>query len=245
MNIVLCTETYFYYSNGVVTFVDMLAKELRKQGHSVLVIAPDHHAKHHEIKDHVLHCPAKKSKKLYLDYASPLNLKRYLMVRSFRPDVIHIQHEGVFLLFGMRTAALLRVPLVYTLHSEYSKYMFYAVKQWMIPWATRSLASLIRHIGKQAMVVTSPSRKGLDYFRSIGSDRDVEIIQNSVEVDDFDPMRFNDEQKRDLRKKLGLADTDMCALFVGRLGPEKSIATLLEYWSETVKSSDGLKLLLV
>jgi len=245
MRIVLCTETYLPILNGVVTFVQMLADELTKQGHAVLVIAPDHKAKKHFIKDGVLHCPAVRSKQLTVDISLPLDVVRFKMVKKFAPDIIHIQHEWGISLFGLQSARLLHIPLVYTLHSEYSKYMFYAVKKFMIPWATVNLARLERYIVKHSTVVTSPSRKGREYFRSIGVDIDVAVIQNSVQLDNFNPDLFSMKDKRELRTKLGIEHDELCVLFVGRLGPEKSVTLLLDYWAQTIKPEDKLRLIFV
>jgi len=245
MRIVLCTETYLPILNGVVTFVQMLADEWTKQGHAVLVIAPDHKAKKHFIKDGVLHCPAMRSKQLTVDISFPVDPVRFKLLKEFAPDIIHIQHEWGISLFGLQSARLLHIPLVYTLHSEYSKYMFYAVKKFMIPWATVNLARLERFIVKHATVVTSPSRKGQEYFRSIGVDLDVTVIQNSVQLDDFNPDLFTLEDKQALRTKLGIGQDEMCVLFVGRLGPEKSVKLLLDYWAQTIKPEDKLRLMFV
>jgi len=245
MRIVLCTETYLPILNGVVTFVQMLADEWTKQGHAVLVIAPDHKAKKHFIKDGVLHCPAMRSKQLTVDISLPIDAVRFRMLKEFAPDIIHIQHEWGISLFGLQSARLLHIPLVYTLHSEYSKYLFYAVKKFMIPWATLNLARLERYIVKHATLVTSPSRKGQVYFRSIGVDLEVSVIQNSVQLDDFDPELFSNEEIQALRAKLGIGQDEMCVLFVGRLGPEKSVKLLLEYWAQTIKPEDKLRLIFV
>jgi len=245
MRIVLCTETYLPILNGVVTFVQMLADEWTKQGHAVLVIAPDHKAKKHFIKDGVLHCPAMRSKQLTVDISLPIDTVRFRMLKEFAPDIIHIQHEWGISLFGLQSARLLHIPLVYTLHSEYSKYLFYAVKKFMIPWATLNLARLERYIVKHATLVTSPSRKGQVYFRSIGVDLEVSVIQNSVQLDDFNPELFSNEELQALRAKLGIGQDEMCVLFVGRLGPEKSVKLLLEYWAQTIKPEDKLRLIFV
>lgn len=245
MRIVLCTETYLPVLNGVVTFLQMLSREWTAQGHEVLIVAPDHQAKKHYIQNGVLHCPAVKSERLLVDLSFPLNPVRLSLVKKFNPDIIHIQHEWGISMFGLRAAQQLKVPVVYTLHSEYSKYMTYAFNDFMIPWATSMLEKWERYIVKHATVVTSPSYKAQLYFDSIEAKVQVDVIQNSVELDDFDPERFPTEMKEELRGRLGITDEEKVALFVGRLGPEKSVDMLLDYWAKTVRPEDQLKLLLV
>ncbi|PKL13525.1 MAG: glycosyltransferase family 4 protein [Spirochaetae bacterium HGW-Spirochaetae-8] len=245
MRIVLCTEGYFPILNGVVTFVDMLAKECTRQGHQVLIVTSDHTARKNYIKDGVLRCPAKKSDQFLIDLSVPLDYTRYALVRAFKPDVIHIQAEWGISLFGLQTAKLLRIPVVYTLHTEYSKFLSYAVRSSMIPLAAAILARLERYIAKRATIITSPSRKGQSYFRSIGVDVEVEVIQNSVDLADFDPSLFSSEDKQNLRNSLGIKADEMCALFVGRMGPEKSVDVLLDYWARTIRPEHKLRLLLI
>lgn len=245
MRILLCTETYFPILNGIVTFVEMLAKEWTSQGHQVLIVAADHTARRHYISEGVLHCPAVKSDQLLADLSLPLDPVRYRMVRAFKPDIIHIQAEWGISLFGLKSAQYLKVPLVYTLHTEYSKFLTYAVKPIMIPWATSTLAHIERYIAKRSTIITSPSRKGQEYFKALGVNVPVEVIQNSVELDDFDPILFSDQEKQALRDSLGISANQRCALFVGRMGPEKSVDILLDYWATSVREDDNLRLLLI
>ncbi|PKL28869.1 MAG: glycosyltransferase family 4 protein [Spirochaetae bacterium HGW-Spirochaetae-2] len=245
MRILLCTETYFPILNGIVTFVEMLAKVWTSQGHDVLIVAPDHTARRHHISHGVLHCPAVKSEQLLVDLSLPIDAVRYRKVRAFKPDVIHIQAEWGISLFGLKTAQYLKVPLVYTLHTEYSKFFTYAVKPFMIPWATSTFAYIERYIAKHATIITSPSKKGQKYFEALGTEVHVEVIQNSVELDDFDPLLFSEEDKRKLRDSLGIAEHQKCALFVGRMGPEKSVDVLLEYWAESIRAEHNLRLVLI
>jgi 1,2-diacylglycerol 3-alpha-glucosyltransferase len=245
LRIVLCTEGYFPILNGVVTFVDMLAKECTRQGHQVLIVTSDHTAKKNYIQDGVLRCPARKSEQFLIDLSVPLDYVRYSLVRAFRPDVIHIQAEWGISLFGLQTARLLRIPLVYTLHTEYNKFLTYAVRPAMIPLAAAILARLERYIAKKATIITSPSHKGRNYFRSIGVDVEVEVIQNSVDLDGFDPSLFSREDTLGLRTSLGIKQDEMCVLFVGRMGPEKSVDVLLDYWAATIRPEHKLRLLLI
>jgi 1,2-diacylglycerol 3-alpha-glucosyltransferase len=245
LRILLCTETYFPILNGIVTFVEMLAKEWTSQGHQVLIVAPDHTTRRHYISHGVLHCPAVKSEQLLVDLSLPIDTVRYRKVRAFKPDIVHIQAEWGISLFGLKTAQYLKIPLVYTLHTEYSKFFTYAVKPFMIPWAASTFAYIERYIAKHATIITSPSKKGQRYFNELGTEVHVEVIENSVELDDFDPVRFSDADKRNVRESLGIAENQRCALFVGRMGPEKSVDILLDYWAERIRTEHNLRLLLI
>lgn len=130
-------------------------------------------------------------------------------------------------------------------HTEYSKFFTYAVKPFMIPWATSTFAHIERYIAKHATIITSPSKKGQEYFNALGTDVHVEVIQNSVELNDFDPLLFSEEDKVKLRDSLGITMHQKCALFVGRMGPEKSVDILLDYWAESIRVEHNIRLILI
>ena len=48
-----------------------------------------------------------------------------------------------------------------------------------------------------------------------------------------------------MRRKFGFADDDMVFCFCGRLGKEKNITLLLEYWAKNVRPEDKIKLFIL
>lgn len=246
MRIALFTETYVPYINGVVTHVKALHDGLKKLGHDVLVVTVDTGTNRHYIRDGVLYCPAKRMKQLYdFGLASPVSLKRLRIIKAFRPDVIHIHQEFGIGLSGVMIARQLNIPLVYTLHTMYDDYLYYIVPDRMVPGLQKIAHHYFGYIAKKAEEVTGPSRKVQEYLDMCGAQKSVSVVPNPVELDLFSPSAVNPEKTAELRKQYGIAEDDMLICFCGRLGKEKSVDVLLDYWAKTVKAEDHFKLMIL
>ena len=246
MRIALFTETYLPHINGVVTHVKILRDGLLQQGHEVLVVTADYQTRHHYIKDGILHCPAIKSKRFYgYGVASPFSRRRLKLVQDFHPDIIHIHNEFGIGLSGIFAAKQLHVPLVYTLHTMYDDYLYYVAPRHLLRAAKKVSHDYFRLLGNAAAELTGPSPKCQEYFQQIGVKKDVNVIPNAVELDDFSPDRISAENKAAFRRRYQIPDDVMIACFVGRLGHEKSVDVLLDYWARTITPEDKIMLCII
>ena len=246
MRIALFTETYLPHINGVVTHVKILRDGLLQQGHEVLVVTADYQTRHHYIKDGILHCPAIKSKRFYgYGIASPFSRRRLKLVQDFHPDIIHIHNEFGIGLSGIFAAKQLHVPLVYTLHTMYDDYLYYVAPRHLLRAAKKVSHDYFRLLGNAATELTGPSPKCQEYFQQIGVKKDVNVIPNAVELDDFSPDRISAENKAAFRRRYQIPDDVMIACFVGRLGHEKSVDVLLDYWARTITPEDKIMLCII
>ena len=246
MRIALFTETYLPHINGVVTHVKILRDGLLQQGHEVLVVTADYQTRHHYIKDGILHCPAIKSKRFYgYGVASPFSRRRLKLVQDFHPDIIHIHNEFGIGLSGIFAAKQLHVPLVYTLHTMYDDYLYYVAPRHLLRAAKKVSHDYFRLLGNAATELTGPSPKCQEYFQQIGVKKDVNVIPNAVELDDFSPDRISAENKAAVRRRYQIPDDVMIACFVGRLGHEKSVDVLLDYWARTITPEDKIMLCII
>ena len=246
MRIALFTETYLPHINGVVTHVKILRDGLLQQGHEVLVVTADYQTRHHYIKDGILHCPAIKSKRFYgYGVASPFSRRRLKLVQDFHPDIIHIHNEFGIGLSGIFAAKQLHVPLVYTLHTMYDDYLYYVAPRHLLRAAKKVSHDYFRLLGNAATELTGPSPNCQEYFQQIGVKKDVNVIPNAVELDDFSPDRISAENKAAFRRRYQIPDDVMIACFVGRLGHEKSVDVLLDYWARTITPEDKIMLCII
>ncbi len=246
MRIALFTEAYLPYLNGVVTHVKILKEGLEELGHEVLVVTADARTNRHFIKDGVLYCPAAQIKKLY-DYsvARPISRRRLKLLDAFDPDVIHIHNEFGIGLFGVLAARSLRVPLVHTLHTMYDDYIYYVAPKPLTNVTKRVTYRYARFLAGRAQVLTSPSTKAVGYYELAGVKKPVHIIPNSVETDIFSPSAATSEEKLALRRQYGIPEEATVAIFVGRIGKEKSIDVLLEIWKQQCAEDERLFLVIV
>ena len=247
MRIALFTETYLPSINGVVTHVKTLKEGLEALGHTVLVVTADSRVNNHVIADDVMYCPAVKLKKIYnYDIAPPISKERLDEIKSFAPDIIHIHNEFGVGISGVLIARTLKVPLVYTLHTMYDDYVYYVAKTKSFGKIVTSASHLYaKMLASTASAITGPSPKVSEYFKACGVKKPVHVIPNSVELDVFKPENVDRNDAVRMRRKFGFADDDMVFCFCGRLGKEKNVTLLLEYWAKNVRPEDKIKLFIL
>lgn len=246
MKIALFTETYLPYINGVVTHVKALRDGLEKKGHTVIVVTACPSTRHHYIEDGILYCPAKLFKKIYnYGLASPLSHKRLKLLREFEPDVIHIHNEFGVGLSGTLIANRLHIPLVYTLHTMYDEYLYYIAPPRLVPMLKKISHRYLKYLAKHASALTGPSQKVQEFFDSCGAKKSISVVPNPVELDVFNPLNLDKEKIATIRQKYNIADDEILISFCGRLGKEKSVDNLLNYWKNQVKKEDKLRLMIL
>lgn len=246
MKIVLFTETYLPFINGVVTHVVALKGGLEKLGHTVLVVTACPSAKQHYIKDNILYCPSRLSKRIYnYGLAAPFSRERLKILQQFNPDIIHIHSEFGIGLSGALMSKHLNVPMVYTLHTMYDEYLYYISKPIFVPVLKKMSHRYVRYLADKASALTGPSQKVQEYFDLCGVNKRVNIIPNPVELDLFSPSNLDKEKSKQIRDKYNILDDEILVSFCGRLGKEKSVDVLLDYWSKQVKKEDKFKLMIL
>lgn len=247
MRVAIFTETYLPAVNGVVTHVKTLKEGLELLGHKAIIVTADSNVKKTQASKDILYCPAIKLEKIYgYDVASPISTDRLRMIKDFNPDIIHIHNEFGIGLSGVIISKMLKVPLVYTMHTMYDDYVYYVANNELLhKFLTSASHKYAKILADSASAVTGPSKKVEEYFKRCHVDKPVTVIPNSVEVEVFNRHTVSKEKVKEIRKKYGLKEDDLVFCFCGRMGQEKNIDTLLKYWAKNVKQSDGMKLLLI
>ena len=247
MKVALFTETYLPHINGVVTHVKILKEGLERLGHTVLVVTADYNAPKHYLKDNVLHCPAKRLQRFYnFGAAPPISERRLKFIRQFNPDIIHIHNEFGIGISGVVAAKILRKPLVYTLHTMYDEYIYYVAPPSLVTPMTKFSHQYTKLIAESASAITGPSKKCAEYFKQAGVKKSVNVIPNSVELESFRPENISEESRKAFRQKYQIGQDQMIACFVGRLGREKSVDVILDYWAAgKITSEDNIHLIVI
>lgn len=247
MKIAIFTETYFPFISGVVTHIETLKKGLEAQGHKVLIVTLDPKTKEHYVKDGILYCPSMPLKKIYgYGVANPVNLRRLAFIKAFNPDIIHIQTEFTMGLFGLFCAKRLKKPVVYTLHTMYDDYLFYVAPGKRMQKLVKPGAHwYFRRIAKRATEIIGPSTKVVEFLRRCGVERHVNIIPNAVDLSDFMVENVDPKEIAATKEKLGIRPGDVSLFFVGRLGKEKSLDTLIDLFTENFAGESQYKLFIV
>lgn len=245
MKVAIFSETYLPDLNGVATHVKILKQGLEELGHHVLIVTADANSKRNFIEKGVLHCPAIRAKRIYnYSLSSPISLPRLNVIRRFKPDIIHIHNEFGIGLSGAYIAKILHIPLVYTLHTMYDEYIYYIAKKPFVPLITDASHIYFRHFARKASAITGPSKKVEDFVKECGVKMHVNIIPNTAELDKFAPECIDFQKASDFMNKYNFNENTTVACFCGRIGKEKSIDTLLNFWKETVKPEDDCRLVI-
>lgn len=246
MRIALFTETYFPFISGVVTHVQTLKETLESCGHEVLIVTTSPKAACHYIKDGILYCPAIPLKRIYgYGVANPLNLQRLRIIQDFNPDILHIHTEFSMGIFGLFAARKLKKPIVYTLHTMYDDYMFYIAPERFHKMVRPGAHIYLRKVAKRATEIIGPSFKVVEYLRRCGVERHINIVPNTVDLSDFLPENVKSSEIQAVKEKLGITPQDTALCFVGRLGKEKSIDVLIDWFAENFKNQLQYKLFII
>jgi glycosyltransferase involved in cell wall biosynthesis len=218
MRIAVFTETFLPKIDGIVIvlchFLDCLAKE----GHEVMVFAPEGGPDCYA-NAKVVGLPGVKFF-LYpeLTLAPPLfGIRKPL--NDFQPDLIYLVNPASLGLGGLIEAHLLDVPLVASYHTDMPGF---AARMGMA-YTQRSLWAFFRQVYNQADLVFVPSNYTKNEIESHDFER-VKVWSHGVDSALYHP------DKRSAKWRMQLMDGEMdkqLILYVGRLAAEKRIEWLL------------------
>ena len=222
MRVGFFTEVYHPVVNGVVASIDGLASGLRGLGHEVYCFAPAMPG-YEERDEPVFRMPS-----LPLPAPTPYRLTLPLVSRRNRHaiinrlDVLHAHSPFVTGWMAVRYARRLRIPLVYTYHTQLEEYAHYVPFE---PHATRRAAStLTRNFANLADAVIVPTASMRDHLLDLGVTVRVEVIPSGIDLTQFS----SGTRSSALREKLGVRSGERLLFFVSRLAREKNVDLLID-----------------
>lgn len=251
MKIAFFTETYPPYINGVATQTKMLKDTYESLGHEVLVVTVGSEKQKEKILENgVLYLPGIELKKIYnYRISMPVSPSHLEEVVEFNPDIIHAQNEFGVGLSGKKFAKKYNIPLVYTLHSEYDRFLFYVGLKDGNPLFDKISKKLsdqfLKKLPESADIITSPSYKAQTYLDRQKIAKKVYVIENTIDNSKFLPSPEKDKFRKDFREKYKLSDSTKAFVFVGRIGKEKNIEELVESFIYANVDADKAKLFII
>lgn len=246
MRVAIFTETYFPFISGVVTHIKTLKDCLESKGHEVLIVTTNPKAVCHYVKDGVLYCPAIPLKRIYgYGISNPLNIQRLLIIKDFNPDILHIHTEFSMGIFGAFAARKLKKPIVYTLHTMYDDYMFYVAPEKFQNMVKPAAHLYFKKNANKATEIIGPSPKVAEFLRRCGVEKNINIIPNIVDLSEFMPENVDIDAINKIKQTLGIQNGDTSICFVGRLGKEKSIDVMIEYFAGYFKGDNSYKMFII
>jgi glycosyltransferase involved in cell wall biosynthesis len=221
VRIAFVTETWLPASDGIITRLTATLPELQRQGHEVLVIAPDRCVRRSARSDppvpappgvRVRTVPSQGLKFLYggQRWGLPMPaVDRYL--REFEPDVVHLVNPLLLGLAGHLSAARRQLPTVVSYHTDVAAY----AARYHLRWTAPVQWSLLRRLHARARVSLATSQTSIAQLTRQRI-ADVQLWPRGVDLERFRPP----SEPR----------TDPCtcrtAVYVGRLAREKDLHRL-------------------
>ncbi|HOJ99672.1 MAG TPA: glycosyltransferase family 4 protein [Termitinemataceae bacterium] len=243
MRIGLFTDTYPPQVNGVVTVVRTLKTELEKRGHQVFVFTvqhPDAQAEEGVFRIPSIKFPAEPQHRIGF-FTAPWVVKK---ARECKLDIIHSHSEFSLYLAARAVRRKLKIPSVHTLHTYYEDYLYYVPMLEQI--LKKKLPDFINFVLRSQDCVIAPSRKIYDYLVGHGFDRPIRIVPNGIDLSKFyDRSGETEQAARDMRHRFRIEDDEEVIVFVGRLGTEKNINTLLLNFKEIAARRPRARLMIV
>lgn len=219
------TDSYRPRLSGVVHSVAWLTQALRRQGHRVVVFAPNYPG-YRDGEPDVVRLPSV-SHPRYPDFPLLVPVARGLdrRVAELGLEVVHA--HSPFAAGRLAEAVRGRRPLVFTHHTLYEEYVHYA------PWVPRSWAK--RWVRRRVVdfcnrcdLVLAPTEAVRGLLRSRGVRCRIEVVPTAgVDLQALEQVPPADPSR------LGLPRGARLVVCAGRMAPEKSMETVLQAFAAT------------
>jgi phosphatidylinositol alpha 1,6-mannosyltransferase len=216
VRVAIVTESFLPSINGVTNSVIQVHRTLKKQGHEVIIIAPDVGTtpKYFEGSQVIGIMAINMTKVL------PIALPNFLIekvLRDFRPDVVHLASPAFMGAFAQRGALSLGIPTVAVYQTDYVGFS----QHYRMRFASGVINQFIRNIHGNATINLAPSEFAARNLCGAGVSN-IAIWGRGVDLELFHPLRRSRTLSNSGKIRIG---------YVGRLAPEKSIHRL-KYFSE-------------
>jgi glycosyltransferase involved in cell wall biosynthesis len=239
MRVAIFTDTYRPEINGVVTSVDTVAAELRRQGHTVFLFAPRYFGIEDPDPNNVrfpsIPFPFKqmKERRVALPWGGVFRRFGRLGI-----DVIHSQVPGTVGIYALLASRLYRVPHIHTYHTHYTEYTHYM--PFPRSFSRRAVRWIATHFCGRCQHVISPSRGMREIILGHGVDAPVSVVPTGINPAERGTKRGLAElfEKYDLGSPSRIAGKRLL-VSVGRLGREKNICFLIRALAEIRKKHDA------
>ena len=219
MKIAIVTETFLPSTDGIVTRLTKAIDYFIREGHEVLVIAPDLGVYDYKGAKVIGIKPITFPFYRYRKWGVP-SRKVYHELKKFQPDVVHAVNPILLATSAVKAAQKLDIPLVSSYHTHLPKYLdFYKIYKPAKPllwWYIKR-----NHKNADLNLVTSQAiREELD---AQGIER-LDVIPRGVDVDHRHP-RFRDDKMREWLT--GGKPSNKLLVFIGRIAIEKELHKLV------------------
>jgi 1,2-diacylglycerol 3-alpha-glucosyltransferase len=226
MNILMVSDVYFPRVNGVSSSIRTFARELKRLGHAVTIVAPDYGTNGDEQPEFdMIRLPART---IFFDPEDRLIRSSAIngtidRLSSREWDVIHIHTPFRAHQLGVKLARRLHKPTVESYHTFFEEYVGH-----YLPWLPKRLSRFGARYFSRSLChgvdhLIVPSDEMTDVLNRYGITTPSSVIPTGIHLEEFrggDGRRF--------RHAHGIDDDRPTIVTVSRLSAEKNIGFLLD-----------------
>jgi 1,2-diacylglycerol 3-alpha-glucosyltransferase len=181
---------------------------------------------------------------VYPDVRMPVSYRhRYLReLIDWKPDVIHSQCEYFSYQFAGYISRKTGAPIVHTYHTLYEQYATYVFP------TQRMGAFFIGRLSKfrlrKADAIVAPTAKVETVLKNYGLHNPIHIVPTGIALEQH-KQRITPDERKQLREKLGIPEDVLVLINLGRLGNEKNLDELIDFFAVARTHTPKLMLLIV
>lgn len=237
MKIGFFTDSYKPYMSGVVKSIESFTDCLQEMGHEVYIFAPDYPGV--EVKDYIYRfksVPVLTNPGFRL--AIPISNHLLAEVKKLKLDIIHTHTPFLMGWLARKMARRLELPLVFTYHTLYEKYVHYTpIGQEL---ARKVAVKYSKEYCQTCDLIITPSNFVKKMLRNYGVTTPLYTVSTGIKL-----VPYKEGDGEGIRQKYGIRKDEKLLLFVGRLGQEKNLEFLLKTYKEINAKLSHTKLMLV
>jgi 1,2-diacylglycerol 3-alpha-glucosyltransferase len=218
MRIIEATDFYFPWIAGPSQVVADLTNGLLNRGHEVVIAAPSPTGRPYS-ETAVPHVHRVGTVPVPFGYnvragAPFVALPR--LVRTFKPDIIHIHHPFPISVAALMVGRVAGIPVVATNHTIPECVLYGLRSNRLGPIVNAALWAEIRLVLRTSRAVVTPTHTAADLLARAGFKGDVAVISNGIDTDRFSPCVETRGSETPI------------VLYTGRLDAEKELDVLIE-----------------
>jgi glycosyltransferase involved in cell wall biosynthesis len=153
-----------------------------------------------------------------------------------RPDIVHIVTEGPLGWSALSAALKLRIPCCSDFHTNFHSYS----RHYGVGWLRKPISGYLRRFHNKAHCTLVPTTSMRDELENHGY-LELRVVPRGVDTGLFKPQRRSSV----LRQHWGIDADQPVAMYVGRLAPEKNLATVIRAYNAMRAAQPGVRLVLV
>ncbi len=229
LNIAFYTDSYLPATDGVVTSILGIKKELESRGHNVYIFSTYNisaYKKKYSNRKVFLY-PGFTFKQYPQYNVAIFPYSSMMKLRNIDADLVHVHTPFMMGFAGVLNARALGKPLIGSFHTLINNkeliMQYYPKNKYLKEFTGKYLWSYVTFFYKRCDLTIAPSEAVRKILLKDGVER-TEVIPNGVDLKIFNPKANGNG----LRQKLGIKSNEKMVLYIGRLSREKKLEVLLK-----------------